>query len=281
MPAPSAALFDYDESKPAAFKDAGRVNHDYPIKIDDVSYASPAGGRVTAFMAVPPGKGKKPAVIYLHGAGGTRLDLLQPATWMAARGAVTMTIDSPSARGVPAAAEGIEAIRDGRDIEVQTVQDLRRAVDVLSARDDVDPERIGFVGFSAGAKTGAILAGVDHRIKAFALMGGGSFPPSLFAEQLPAQYRKEVLGILRQVDPLRFVRESSPSQMLLQNGSGDEVVPRQALMAVNRAAGKPKTIRWYSTGHEPGRKAYGDQLDWMSARLGLAGPVVTGAKSGP
>lgn len=48
-----------------------------------------------------------------------------------------------------------------RDIYIQTVVDLRRGVDLLLSRSDVDPKRIGFLGYSFGAHAGAILAGVE------------------------------------------------------------------------------------------------------------------------
>jgi hypothetical protein len=41
-----------------------------------------------------------------------------------------------------------------RDNHIQMVVDLRRAVDVLVARKDVDPKRIGYVGHSLGATWG-------------------------------------------------------------------------------------------------------------------------------
>ena len=40
----------------------------------------------------------------------------------------------------------------------------------LIARDDVDPERLGYVGHSLGATWGGALAGVEKRVKAFVLM---------------------------------------------------------------------------------------------------------------
>jgi len=55
---------------------------------------------------------------------------------------------------------------------VQTVIDLRRAVDVVLSRPGVDPKRIGFVGHSFGATWGGVLAGVEKRIKAYVLMAG-------------------------------------------------------------------------------------------------------------
>src|SRR5437588_948638 len=90
-----AATFAYDRSAPLRFQDRGRINHNYPIAIRDVSFASPKGGRVSGFLVVPPGRGRHPAVIYMHGSGGTRADFIPQAGWMAARGAVGLTLDSP------------------------------------------------------------------------------------------------------------------------------------------------------------------------------------------
>ena len=37
----------------------------------DISYASPEGGRVPGYLILPPGHGRHPAVIYMHGLGAT------------------------------------------------------------------------------------------------------------------------------------------------------------------------------------------------------------------
>jgi dienelactone hydrolase len=276
-----AAPFAYDRGAPLGFHDRGVVNHGYPIRIHDVSYASPRGGAVTGFLAVPPGQGRRPAVIYLHGSGGDRSQMLVQATWMAARGAVAFTIDSPYARKGAALEPGLAGLRRQRDLEVQTVVDLRRAVDVLRSRRDVDATRIGFVGWSAGARTGALLAGVEHRIRAFDLMSGGAAPVAAYAAQSPPALRPAVRRILGQVDPLRYVRRAAPGSLFFQNGRRDDVVPRAALVALVKAAPEPKRVRWYDAGHDVGLRAYRDQLAWLSERLGLDGPVVRGAKAGP
>src|SRR5260370_22006717 len=49
---------------------------------------------------------------------------------------------------------------------------MRRGVDVLLARGDVDPKRIAFVGHSYNAGIGALLSGLDRRFKCFVLMAG-------------------------------------------------------------------------------------------------------------
>lgn len=54
----------------------------------------------------------------------------------------------------------------------QQVIDLRRGVDLLLSRPDVDPKRVAYVGHSWDAGTGAILDAVDKRVAAFVFMGG-------------------------------------------------------------------------------------------------------------
>jgi dienelactone hydrolase len=276
------SLFDYDHSAPLRFQDRGPINRGYPVQVRDVSYASPGGGRVTAFLVVPPGKGPFPGVLYLHGAGEDRTRLAVPAAWLAARGAVGLVIDSAFARTKSSApSDPLASLKWGRDLTVQTIVDLRRGVDLLRSLPQVDPERIGFVGYSAGAKTGAILAGVEPRIRAFDLMSGGSPSVEEFAAAAPAGIRPDVRHVIGQIDPLRFVRQAPPASRFLQDGVLVEVVPRAQLRALARAGSRPKRIRWYRGGHSLNAHAYRDQLAWLSHELGVRGPVVRGAQTGP
>jgi dienelactone hydrolase len=281
-PPAQSSLFGYDRSAPLRFQDRGQINRGYPVQVRDVSYASPGGVRVTAFLVVPPGKGPFPGVLYLHGAGEDRTRLAVPAAWLAARGAVALVIDSAFVRTKSSApSDPLASLKWGRDLTVQTVVDLRRGVDLLRSLPQVDPERIGFVGYSAGAKTGAILAGVEHRIRAYDLMSGGSPPPEAFAAAAPAGVRQDVLRVIDQIDPLRFVRQATPASLFFQNGLQDEVVPRAQLRALARAGSRPKRLRWYRAGHSLNAQAYRDQLAWLSRELGVRGPVVPGAATGP
>jgi dienelactone hydrolase len=278
----AASPYAYDRSAPLGLRDLGVVNRPYPIPIHDVSYASPKGGRVPAYLVEPRLKGRKPAVIYLHGAGGSRIDLLPLATWFAARGAVTMTIDDAYARTpAPAVPPGMPGVRRDRDLTVQTVVDVRRAVDVLRSLPSVDPKRIAFVGFSAGARVGAIIAGVEHRIHSFVLVSGGSQPVSAYVAAVAPRLRPEVWRTLTVIDSLRWVRHAAPSALLLQDGRHDRIVPRAELVALARAASRPKEVRWYDGGHSPTDREVSDQMAWLARRLGLGGPVVAGAVAGP
>jgi dienelactone hydrolase len=275
-------LFSYDRfTTPIDLKDNGVVNPGYPIAVHDVSYLTTNGSRVTAYLVVPPGEHKHPGVIYLHGSGGSRLDLLVQATWMAARGAVCLVVDSAFARAGTPDGTGFEALAQQRDLENQNIIDLRRGIDVLTSLPYVNDRKLGFVGWSAGAKSGAILAGVDHRIRSFVLISGGSSPVSAYTKLAAKDQRAALGALLRQTDPLRYVAHAAPSALLIQDGTKDKVVPHAALLALANAASKPKDVRWYPSGHPPSNRMWHDSLRWLSKRLGLGAPNVPGAKTGP
>jgi len=58
------------------------------------------------------------------------------------------------------------------DLYVQEIKDLRRSVDYLETRPDIDGGRIAFYGMSWGAALGPIVGAVEDRFKASILTGG-------------------------------------------------------------------------------------------------------------
>jgi dienelactone hydrolase len=144
--------FRYDASAPLDYRNTGRVNGAYPIEVDDISYAVP-GGRVEGYLALPPGKAHVPAVIYLHGSGENRERFLLPAAWAAGRRAVgmTLTLPSSSAGPRPSGLTPAQSLARDRRIFASDVVAARRAVDLLQSLRQVDPKRIGLVGWSLGA----------------------------------------------------------------------------------------------------------------------------------
>jgi uncharacterized protein len=236
--------------------------------VQDLSFTSPRGGRVPAYLVLPASKGRHPAVVLLHGSGGDRRELLGLAAGLAARGIVGMTIDSPVARlqtqTLPA---GLAGVRRRSALLEQEVLDLRRAVDVLLARPEVDPGRLGFLGFSAGARSGAILAGVEPRIGSFVLISGGADPVSAYVRGAGPALREQIIPLLRQVDPLHWIAKARPNTIFFQDGKRDEIVPRKSLLALIRAAPKPQRVAWYDTGHSPNGPEQTDAVIWLTSRL--------------
>lgn len=269
--------FAYDGSAPLGYADHGRINRpSYPIAIRDVSYSS-GGRKVEAYLLVPPGAGRKPAVVFVHGSGGDRSELLAQAAWLAARNVVTLTITAPS-HSVTTSPQSIDALlAQAKALTVNDVVAVRRAVDVLQSLPQVDPKRIGYVGWSAGARLGAIVAAAEPRIRALVLVSAGADPISAFVARAPAGSKQRVRTVLGSVDPLRYLPHARAGSLLLEDGRRDEVVPHKALENVIRAAPAGTAVRWYDATHALTRTAYRDAFDWLAGKLPIDGPKVPGA----
>lgn len=64
---------------------------------------------------------------------------------------------------------------DARDRVIQMAKDLRRSVDYLLSRDDIDGERIAYYGLSLGAHVGPIMTAVEPRFATSILVAGGLY----------------------------------------------------------------------------------------------------------
>ena len=60
-----------------------------------------------------------------------------------------------------------------RDLMVRHATELRLGLDYLETRDDIDPDRLAYVGLSWGAGSRALFAAVDDRFDAIIFAGGG------------------------------------------------------------------------------------------------------------
>ncbi len=237
-------MFGYSRKMPLDVKEFG-VEDRNGIHVHDISYASPKGGRVTAYLVVPSGKGRFPAVIFMHMRPGSRNTFLDEALSFAQAGSVSLLIDAPFSRPEPSRREfdpSVTKPEADRDIYIQTVIDLRRGVDLLTARSDVDPKRIGFVGHSYGAHTGAVLAGVEKRIKGYVIMAGSpslteflrtSTAPGIVETRnsITKEQQKNYFTTLAVVDPINYIGHVAPSTLLLQFGKQDSYPTEQAAVS--------------------------------------------------
>jgi dienelactone hydrolase len=122
--------------------------------------------------------GRLPLVIALHGTGGNKEGQRGLITELARHGIIGVAIDAryhgervPGAHGAEAYVAAItRAWRTPADqpqehpFYYDTCWDLWRTVDYLTTRDDVDPHRLGMIGFSMGGIEIWLAASVDERV---------------------------------------------------------------------------------------------------------------------
>ena len=91
------SLFAYDAAAPLDIREEKRWR-DGGVTVIDFNYASPRGGRVPATLVLPDGAGPFVGLVFMHGHGGNRRDLLARAETYARLGAVGILISAPSNR---------------------------------------------------------------------------------------------------------------------------------------------------------------------------------------
>src|SRR5439155_1323006 len=135
--------------------------------------------RVPALLVKPAtATGRLPAVIVLHGTGGTKDRMQDWLTDLAKRGIIGVAIDARYHGDRAGGAKGKEAYEQAilrawrakpgvpqeHPFYYDTVWDLWRTVDVLRDRPDVDPVRIGMLGVSMGGIETWLAAAADERV---------------------------------------------------------------------------------------------------------------------
>jgi dienelactone hydrolase len=257
------------------------------VRLIELNYAGDSGDRVPAYLLIPSGNGPFPAIIWGHWLKkdsplANKDEFLEEALVLARSGVVSLLIDAPQARHDWAPEKGgpLEQARQQSDAAAHQVIDLRRAVDLLYLRQDVDRKRIAYVGHSWDAHVGAILAGVETRISAFVLMASGyADQEEAFASKDPqrmAQIKEVGEDNVREYfreyafdDPVYFLGHTDRESIFLQFASGDGITREQAQKYLNRFSSKDKKMEFYDAGHALNSAARLDRDRWLQKHLGV------------
>lgn len=281
-PPPKPVSFEYDARQPLDIQD--RVIGETPeLTIHDVTYASANHQRVSAYLVVPKGKGPFAAVLFGHWGGGSRTEFIPEAKFYARAGAVSLLPDYPWDRSEPyrRSTNHFDKPEVDRDVYAQAVIDLRRGMDLLLARKDVDPKRTAYVGHSYGAQWGAILTAVDRRMRGSILMAGAgglddvllkSSDPELveLRKALPPGMLEAYVRGIGEIDARRFVGKAAPIPVLMQFARYEEHFDKASADAYAAALSEPKKVLWYDTGHDLNDpQSLRDRYAWLVERVGL------------
>jgi dienelactone hydrolase len=272
--------FEYDQRAPLDVQEAGMEKRG-EIAIHDVSYASPKGGRVPAYLVVPAGKGPFAAVLWGHWYWSNseffnRKEFLEEAVALAHAGVVSLMPTGVGARS--GHVDNPDPLSEQRVTDlVQQVVDMRRGADILLARKDVDARRLAYVGHSYDATVGGFLSGVDKRFKAFVLMAGGlsdevdiktkefqEFRGKYGAEKVDAQIKKYAW-----MDAGKFVSHAAPATVFLQYATKEDFLTPERAHEYEAVVSQPKKFKLYDAPHALNAEARRDRIAFLTEQLAL------------
>ncbi|WP_222434777.1 alpha/beta hydrolase family protein [Blastopirellula retiformator] len=158
------------------------------VTVEKIHFQSRPGLYVTGNLYRPTkAEGRLPAILYVCGHGkvvedgvslGNKTHYQHHGAWFARHGFVCLTIDTLQLGEIQGLHHGTHHLgmwwwvnRGYSPIGVETWNCVR-ALDLLQARDDVDPERIGVTGRSGGGAYSWYIAALDDRIKAAVPVAG-------------------------------------------------------------------------------------------------------------
>ena len=142
-----------------------------------------------------------------------------------------------------------------RELRIAWYRDLARAIDYLESRADIDRNRIGYYGISAGASAGIVLTALEARFKVSVLQGTG-----LHEEATP------------ELDPRNYAPRVRVPTLLL-GGRYDFEMPYETVQRplFELLGPPPEHKRWVTpaSGHSlPPNDVIGALLPWLDSYLG-------------
>jgi cephalosporin-C deacetylase-like acetyl esterase len=274
--------FDHDSRSPLELRETNFEKRGNVMLIE-LNYAGASDDRVPAYLVLPRSGDEHPAIIWGHWlAKGSPLankdEFLEEALVLARAGVISLLIDAPQARyGFVEEKGPLEFARQQSEASEHQVIDLRRAVDLLLTRKDVDRKRIAYVGHTWNAHVGAILAGVETRICCYVLMAGSysdeedtfASPDDPTRKQLGDDAVREYFHEYAYDDPAYFIGHTDRESILLQFGMYDYVKRDRAQQYLSMFSSNDKQMQFYEAGHELNSAARLDRVRWLQKHLGF------------
>lgn len=174
---------------------------------------SKQGERFPCLFAIPKGDGPFPAMLCIHGHGGSAEAVFDPkstyhgfADRFARGGYVVLAPSFPH-----------------RQYCAMMLWDLFRCVDVLSSRPEVDPERIGVGGLSMGGEWTMWIAACDQRLKVAVVSGWMCTTEGVFS--VPNCECWELPGFVELMDVCEVHLLIAPRPVLFESAEYDPCFP--------------------------------------------------------
>lgn len=180
----------------------------------------------------------------------------------------------------------------GRYDFLGALEDARKALAILSSREDVDTQNLAVIGHSFGGLVATYTTARDVRVKAVIAL----CPVASIGEHLTVTHRKNILKrglpfvsgltitkaqeqwetLARRYDPVQYVDKISPRPLLLIHGDKDDIIPIDCSMRLFSKAREPKELfvvegadHIFAGRH---RVVTGKVVSWLRSALSLSEP---------
>lgn len=253
------AAYDYDSSTPPDVKEEPVESANALVL--HITFTGPYGKPVNGTFMRPKADGVYPCALVMHGLTNNKETAIKLfGNRLVAKGVAILALDAPQhGKDQPANkkywndAVYTAAVHQG-------VRNYRRALDYLTARPDIDKERIGAIGNSMGAIMCAITGSVDDRIKALSLcVGGDPFLAVARVRSRPEDY---------DVSPSLFIAHFAQRPVIMYNSKTDPVIVLPAALLLHNAAKDPKQVVWFQGTHDVPESIRQKAEDWLTTKLG-------------
>lgn len=271
--------------------------------------------RIAALLLAPKTPGPHPAIVLLHDHGskfdigkeklirpwGDAGQLASAQAWadkffsgrfigdeLAKRGYTVIAIDSPGwgDRG-PMVYEQQQALASnyfnlGRSLAGEVAYEDMRTVDFIASLQDVDPQRIGVLGFSMGGFRAWQLAALSEKVAATAVISWfgtyeGLMTPGNNVLRGQSAYYMLHPGMPAKMDIPDIASIAAPKPMLIFSGGQDKLFPAQAVSdafakvhkvwASQKADDMLVTKSWPELGHVFYRQQQDEVFPWLDKWL--------------
>lgn len=248
-----------------------RIENDVESQL--LAIQSPFGYRRIAEILSPLHGETLAAILYVHwyepaSPDSNRSQFVEEAMEMARRGAACLLIETlwsdPDFFSKRTQADDLQN-------SIEEVVNIRRSIDLLLSRSNIDFQRFAYVGHDFGGMYGVLAGSLDQRPSHYVIMAATPRFPDwyLYSPKPKGQAREEFIRQFSELDPIMHVTSLSPAPILFQFGTNDPHVPKQRAEEFFEEANEPKEIRWYEAGHGLNPNATNDRKDWLKRNLHL------------
>jgi len=259
--------FDYDRTELHPVVESVREDEEW--RREKISFAAAYGGeRIVAYLFLP--RNATPpfqTVIYFPGSGAIHTrssDSLQPGSRVdfilkSGRALLYPVYKSTFERGDNLVSDYPEETNTWKEHVIMWGKDVRRSIDYLATRKDIDTGKIAYYGASWGGAMGAFIPAVEPRIKVVTLLVAGMSFQSSFPEVEPVHYLPHITV-----------------PVLMLNGKHDFFFPYEtSQLPFFELLGTPKEHKKmfvYEGGHSvPRTEVVKETLTWLDRYLGPVG----------